>query len=72
MYEDKRKVISHLTHDIRTALGTVIGYSEIIREDIEEGQMKVESSIERLEKVANSGKEALKLLGELLETIKED
>lgn len=62
--QGKREVLSNLRHDLRTPLNGIIGYSEMLLEDAEEGTL---SCGPQLEKVLRAGQELLERVNEVLD-----
>jgi signal transduction histidine kinase len=66
--EHKSQFLASMSHELRTPLNAIIGYSEILREEIEEvGQHQF---IPDLEKIEHSGRHLLGLINEVLDLSK--
>ncbi len=61
----KSMFLANMSHELRTPLNAVIGYSEIIEEDLESGQ--TESSASDLAKIRGSANHLLTLINEILD-----
>jgi two-component system sensor histidine kinase/response regulator len=62
--QGKREVLSNLRHDLRTPLNGIIGYSEMLLEDAEDGALTCGT---QLHKVLRSGQELLGRVNEVLD-----
>ncbi len=62
--QGKREVLSNLRHDLRTPLNGIIGYSEMLLEDVADGNL---SCGPQLEKVLRAGQELLGRVNEVLD-----
>lgn len=62
--QGKREVLSNLRHDLRTPLNGIIGYSEMLLEDAEDGAFKCEP---QLRKVLQAGQDLLVRVNEVLD-----
>ncbi len=62
--QGKREVLSNLRHDLRTPLNGIIGYSEMLLEDVEDGTLTCGT---QLQKVLRSGQELLGRVNEVLD-----
>ena len=63
--QGKREVLTNLRHDLRTPLNGIIGYSEMLLEDAEDGNL---SCGPQLEKVRRAGQELLGRVNEVLDS----
>ena len=58
----KSDFLANVSHEIRTPMNGIIGMSELVLQDIEEGQSR-----ERVEMILESGESLLKLINEILD-----
>jgi CheY-like chemotaxis protein len=58
----KHAFLSHMRHELRTPCNAIIGYSEMLLEDCEEGPLKID-----VEKIHVAGKSLLALINDLLD-----
>lgn len=63
--EEKCTFIGHMRHELRTPIGGVIGYSELLLEDIEDSGENTDL-LPDLEKIRNGGKELLSIVNDML------
>lgn len=61
----KSMFLANMSHELRTPLNAVIGYSEIIEEDLESGD--TESSVADLARIRSSANHLLTLINEILD-----
>jgi serine phosphatase RsbU (regulator of sigma subunit) len=60
-------LLAHLRHELRTPINAIIGYSEMLLEDIEDIEIEVDrESIFELEQIRESGRQLLSLVNTLL------
>ncbi|MBA3546842.1 MAG: HAMP domain-containing histidine kinase, partial [Nannocystis sp.] len=64
----KSLFLANMSHELRTPLNAIIGYSELIREELEEAGVS-EASID-LEKIRGAGKYLLNIVGDVLDLSK--
>ncbi|MDT8383736.1 MAG: PAS domain S-box protein [Gammaproteobacteria bacterium] len=64
----KSAFLASMSHELRTPLNAILGYSEILKEDMEaEGYL---GAVEDLDKIANAGKHLLALINDILDISK--
>lgn len=63
--QGKREVLTNLRHDLRTPLNGIIGYSEMLLEDVEDGTLSCGT---QLQKVLQAGQELLGRVNEVLDS----
>jgi signal transduction histidine kinase len=64
----KSMFLANMSHELRTPLNAIIGYSELIREELEEAGVS-ESSVD-LEKIRGAGKYLLNIINDVLDLSK--
>jgi hypothetical protein len=64
----KSMFLANMSHELRTPLNAIIGYSELIREELEESGV-VEASVD-LEKIRGAGKYLLNIVSDVLDLSK--
>ena len=58
----KSEFLANMSHEIRTPLNTILGYSELLRDELRDPRHR-----ERLEAIASGGKALLGILGDILD-----
>jgi signal transduction histidine kinase len=64
----KSDFLANMSHELRTPLTAIIGYAEILVEDINSGQLG--ESVRRLESIAKAGRHLLEMINGLLDLAK--
>ncbi|OYT17030.1 MAG: hypothetical protein B7C24_04725 [Bacteroidetes bacterium 4572_77] len=64
-YYSRNKYLSNMNYEIRTPLNTIIGFSNILKTELEESDQK--EWFEYAQKIANSGGQILELLEDLID-----
>lgn len=65
--ESNRKMLSNISHDLKTPLTVILGYSELLLKN--EGALAVESK-EKVEKIESKSKDVLNIINEFFDVIK--
>lgn len=65
--ESNRKMLSNISHDLKTPLTVILGYSELI---LNESDKLEESSTEKLEKIQRKTKDVLEMIEEFFDVMK--
>jgi signal transduction histidine kinase/ActR/RegA family two-component response regulator len=69
--EAKSAFLANMSHELRTPMNSVIGYSEMLLEEIEDGEDLVPEEVQPdLEKIRNSGHYLLSLINDVLDLSK--
>jgi len=64
----KSQFLANISHELRTPMNAIIGYSEMLKEEAEEIHVtEAESFVEDLEKINFAGKQLLTLINEVLD-----
>lgn len=67
----KSGFLANMSHELRTPMNAIIGYSEMLLEEIDdEGSLEAESAKADLEKIQGAGKHLLGLINEILDLSK--
>jgi PAS domain S-box-containing protein len=66
--EAKSQFVTNMSHELRTPLSAIIGYSEMLLEDMEEAGNT--SAMSDLQRIARSGQHLLRLINEILDVAK--
>ena len=66
----KSSFLANMSHELRTPLNAVIGYSEMLLEDLDDGPLERESAQQDLERVRSSGMHLLDLISDVLDLSK--
>ena len=61
--------LSHLRHELRTPVNAIIGYSEMLTEDLREEEESSSSSVDKLSQIQQQGNELLVKINNILEPI---
>ena len=64
----KSEFLARMSHELRTPLNAILGYAELVREDVEEGEM--ESLMDDLQRISVSGRHLLSLVNAVLDISK--
>ena len=64
----KSDFLANMSHELRTPLTAIIGYAEILVEDVTSGQL--DESVRRLESIAKAGRHLLEMINGLLDLAK--
>jgi len=64
----KSDFLANMSHELRTPLTAIIGYSEILIEDVKSGQLS--ESVRRLESIAKAGVHLLEMINGILDLAK--
>jgi len=64
----KSDFLANMSHELRTPLTAIIGYAEILIEDVKAGQLS--ESVRRLEGIAKSGQHLLEMINGILDLAK--
>lgn len=64
----KSQFLANMSHDLRTPLNTIIGYSEMLTEEAQD--QGHQNYVQDLERIRNSGKHLLSLINEILDLSK--
>jgi signal transduction histidine kinase len=64
----KSDFLANMSHELRTPLTAIIGYAEILVEDVQTGQLG--ESVRRLESIAKAGRHLLEMINGLLDLAK--
>ncbi|MCE0496953.1 MAG: ATP-binding protein [Methylacidiphilales bacterium] len=64
----KSDFLANMSHELRTPLTAIIGYSEILIEDVKAGQ--IDGAVPRLESIAKSGLHLLEMINGILDLAK--
>jgi serine phosphatase RsbU (regulator of sigma subunit) len=65
--QSQSSLLAHLRHELRTPINAIVGYSEMLLEDIEDIKTEVDrESIFELEQIRDSGRQLLSLVNTLL------
>ncbi|MDW8405735.1 MAG: ATP-binding protein [Chloroflexus sp.] len=63
----KSAFLANMSHELRTPLNTIIGYSELLYEDAQEGLLSLESLITRLQRIREAAGQLLGLINDVLD-----
>ncbi len=63
----KSAFLANMSHELRTPLNTIIGYSELLHEDAQEGALSPELAITRLRRIRESAGQLLSLINDVLD-----
>ena len=66
----KSSFLANMSHELRTPLNAVIGYSEMLLEDLEGGELGPDSANQDLERIRSSGMHLLDLISDVLDLSK--
>lgn len=66
----KSAFLTNMSHELRTPLNTIIGYSELLTEDIVKTQLNKNELISDLDKINQAGKHLLTLINDVLDIAK--
>jgi len=64
----KSNFLANMSHELRTPLNTIIGYSEIIHDDVNDKNLK--GLIDDADKITTAGKHLLSLINDVLDLSK--
>jgi len=59
----KRAALTHVRHELKTPINAILGYSEMLLEDLEDGEDELEKDLER---IRTAGRNLLTLVDEIL------
>jgi CheY-like chemotaxis protein/signal transduction histidine kinase len=59
----KRTALTHVRHELKTPINAILGYSEMLLEDLEDGEDELEKDLER---IRTAGRNLLTLVDEIL------
>ncbi|MFY7855477.1 MAG: PAS domain S-box protein [Rubrivivax sp.] len=63
----KTRFLSQMSHELRTPLNAVLGFTELMSMDVEEGQLDPEAMRTRLELVRQAGRHLLSMIDDVLD-----
>ncbi len=63
----KSAFLANMSHELRTPLNTIIGYSELLHEDAQEGALSPEQAITRLQRIREAAGQLLSLINDVLD-----
>jgi len=63
----KSAFLANMSHEFRTPLSIVIGYSELLAEDAENGLLQTEQTLNYLQRINSAARQLLALVNEILE-----
>lgn len=63
----KSAFLANMSHELRTPLNTIIGYSELLHEDAQEGELSLERAIIRLQRIREAAGQLLSLINDVLD-----
>lgn len=66
----KSQFLANMSHELRTPLNAIIGYSELIQEDIEDGDIQLDTIGDDLNKIKHAGEHLLDLINQVLDLSK--
>ena len=64
----KSSFLANMSHELRTPMNAILGYSEILEEDVKEGY--VDTLIPDIHKIQHAGKHLLALISDILDLSK--
>jgi len=63
----KSAFLTNISHELRTPLNTIIGYSELLHEDVLDERLAVDEVRERLERIQAAARQLLSLINDIIE-----
>lgn len=68
--QHKSAFLANMSHELRTPLNAVLGYTNMVIEDIQDGELCQERCIDDLSRVENAGKHLLSMINNILDLAK--
>jgi signal transduction histidine kinase len=62
----KSAFLAHVSHELRSPLMTILGYSELLLEDVQNGTAQTDQTITWLQRIYDSGKQLLELIDNMI------
>jgi len=67
---ERSRFFSKMSHELRTPLNSIVGYSELLEEDLEEQENPNQQWLKDVKRISSSGRLLMSLVGEVLDTDK--
>ena len=63
----KSRFLANMSHELRTPLNAIIGYSEMISEEVTDGDLEAELIVDDLDKIRSAGNHLLHIISDVLD-----
>jgi signal transduction histidine kinase len=63
----KSRFLANMSHELRTPLNAIIGYSEMISEEVNDGEVEPDAIVEDLDKIRSAGNHLLHIISDVLD-----